>query len=67
MNSPPRILAAETTGNLDEHTADTVMAMLLQLCAETKTALILVTHNPAYAARTTKEYHLHDGALRQIR
>ena len=67
MNSPRLILADEPTGNLDEHTADSVMNMLLALCAETNTALVLVTHSPAYAARTAREYLLHEGTLRLIR
>jgi putative ABC transport system ATP-binding protein/lipoprotein-releasing system ATP-binding protein len=67
MNSPRLILADEPTGNLDEHTADNVMDMLLALCAETATALVLVTHNPAYAARTAREYRLHEGTLRPVR
>ena len=67
MNPPRLILADEPTGNLDEHTADNVMNMLLALCAETNTALVLVTHSPAYAARTAREYHLHEGTLPLIR
>jgi len=67
MNTPRLILADEPTGNLDEHTADSVMNMLLTLCAETNTALVLVTHSPAYAQRTAREYFLHEGTLRSIR
>jgi len=67
MNTPRLILADEPTGNLDEHTADAVMSMLLSLCAETQTALVLVTHSPAYAARAAREYHLHEGTLRLVR
>ena len=67
MNTPGLILADEPTGNLDEHTADAVMSMLLTLCAETQTALVLVTHSPAYAQRTAREYLLHEGTLHPIR
>jgi putative ABC transport system ATP-binding protein/lipoprotein-releasing system ATP-binding protein len=67
MNTPRLILADEPTGNLDERTADSVMNTLLALCAETNTALILVTHNPAYAARTAREYFLHEGTLSPVR
>lgn len=63
MNQPKVILADEPTGNLDEHTADEVIELLLGLCAETGTALILVTHNPAYAARTLRQFVLRDGLL----
>jgi len=61
MNSPPLILADEPTGNLDERTGETIMALLLSLCAEEKAGLILVTHNPAFAARTERQLFLHEG------
>ncbi len=63
MNQPPLLLADEPTGNLDEQTGDSVMELLLGVCRETATALVLVTHNPAYAARTGVQLRLHDGVL----
>jgi putative ABC transport system ATP-binding protein/lipoprotein-releasing system ATP-binding protein len=63
MNSPRLILADEPTGNLDEQTGDSVMDLLLGLCSETGTALVLVTHNPGYAARTKRQLFLHLGVL----
>ena len=61
MNRPQLILADEPTGNLDEHTGETVINLLLQLCSETQTTLVLVTHNAAHAARCTRSLRLHDG------
>jgi lipoprotein-releasing system ATP-binding protein len=63
MNSPQLILADEPTGNLDEHTADTVIELLLSLCRETGTALVLVTHNAAHAKKTNRQLFLHEGKL----
>ncbi len=63
MNSPKLLLADEPTGNLDEHTGDAVIELLLGLCRETNTALVLVTHNAAYAARTGRQLFLRDGVL----
>jgi predicted ABC-type transport system involved in lysophospholipase L1 biosynthesis ATPase subunit len=63
MNSPQLLLADEPTGNLDEQTGDAVVELLLGLCRETQTALVLVTHNPAYAARTGRQLVLRDGVL----
>jgi predicted ABC-type transport system involved in lysophospholipase L1 biosynthesis ATPase subunit len=63
MNRPQVILADEPTGNLDERTGDEVVSLLLEVCAEEKAALVLVTHNPAHAARTARKYLLHAGAL----
>jgi len=61
MNRPQLILADEPTGNLDEHTGETVINLLLQLCSETQTTLVLVTHNAAHAARCARSLRLHDG------
>ncbi|MBI5383020.1 MAG: ABC transporter ATP-binding protein [Opitutae bacterium] len=64
MNSPQLLLADEPTGNLDEQTGDAVIELLLGLCAETQTALVLVTHNAAHAAKTQRALFLHEGVLR---
>jgi lipoprotein-releasing system ATP-binding protein len=64
MNQPPLLLADEPTGNLDERTGDSVIELLLTLCRETGTALVLVTHNAAHAAKTQRSLFLHDGVLR---
>jgi predicted ABC-type transport system involved in lysophospholipase L1 biosynthesis ATPase subunit len=64
MNAPKLLLADEPTGNLDERTGDAVIELLLALCRETGTALVLVTHNVAYAAKTNRALFLHDGVLR---
>ena len=63
MNHPKLILADEPTGNLDEHTGDAMIDLLLQLCAETQTALVLVTHNAAHAAKCARQLTLHEGLL----
>ncbi len=64
MNAPPLLLADEPTGNLDERTGDAVVELLLKLCADTKTALILVTHNLAHARKAGRHLLLRDGNLR---
>ena len=64
MNSPRLLLADEPTGNLDERTGEAVIDLLLGLSRETGTALVLVTHNPAHAARTGRALTLHGGRLR---
>ncbi len=64
LNSPRVILADEPTGNLDESTANDVMRMFLDLCSENNTALLLITHNPAFANLTTRELVLYGGVWR---
>ncbi|HEY4988340.1 MAG TPA: ABC transporter ATP-binding protein [Opitutaceae bacterium] len=63
MNNPRLIVADEPTGNLDERTGNAVVELLLGLCASANTALILVTHNAAHAARTRRSLVLTAGAL----
>ena len=63
MNSPQLLLADEPTGNLDERTGDAIIEMLLGLCRETKTALVLVTHNPTHAKQAQRLLTLRDGVL----
>ncbi|MGY8696295.1 MAG: ABC transporter ATP-binding protein, partial [Verrucomicrobiia bacterium] len=64
MISNPRILLAdEPTGNLDETTGDSIMEMLQALCREDSVALVLVTHNTAYASRMDDSWHLKQGVL----
>jgi putative ABC transport system ATP-binding protein/lipoprotein-releasing system ATP-binding protein len=63
MNSPRLLLADEPTGNLDERTGDAVIELLLSLCAETQTALVLVTHNAAHAQKTHRQLVLRGGTF----
>jgi predicted ABC-type transport system involved in lysophospholipase L1 biosynthesis ATPase subunit len=63
MNRPALILADEPTGNLDERTGDEVIELLLGVCAEERTALVLVTHNPAHAKKTSRQLFLKDGQM----
>lgn len=64
INRPPLLLADEPTGNLDEHTGEAVIDLLVGLCAATDTSLVLVTHNAAHAARCQRTRTLHEGVLR---
>ncbi len=61
MNRPAVLLADEPTGNLDEKTGDGVIRLLLEVGAEERAALVLVTHNPAHAAKTSRQLHLKNG------
>lgn len=59
--NPKIIMADEPTGNLDEQTAIVVMDMLLSICKNLGTSLVLVTHNEAFAKKTDREYVLKQG------
>ncbi len=60
---PPLLLADEPTGSLDPATGERVMDLMLQLNAEQGTTLVLVTHDPALAARCARTLRLEAGRL----
>ena len=60
---PPLILADEPTGNLDEHTADEVMTLLLELVREAQSSLLMVTHSARLAARLDRQVTLSAGHI----
>jgi putative ABC transport system ATP-binding protein len=64
---PALVLADEPTGNLDEATGDGVLDLMQELCAQSRAALLLVTHSPRLAARLSHHVHLRGGLLETIR
>ncbi|PAX09551.1 ABC transporter ATP-binding protein [Sphingomonas lenta] len=65
-NRPTLVLADEPTGNLDEHTADVVLAEFLRLVREEGSAALVATHNERLAARMDRVVRLHEGRLEQL-
>jgi len=62
-NKPPLVLADEPTGNLDETTADTVLAEFLSLVRGEGSAALVATHNERLAAKMDRVVRLHEGLL----
>ncbi len=62
-NAPKLVLADEPTGNLDETTADIVLAELMALVREEGSAALIATHNERLAAKMDRVVRLHDGVL----
>jgi lipoprotein-releasing system ATP-binding protein len=62
-NSPRVLLGDEPTGNLDIHTADDVMAALLDIVRRTGLAAIIATHNLELARRMDRILSLEDGVI----
>jgi putative ABC transport system ATP-binding protein len=60
---PSLLLADEPTGNLDHATGDAVMDLLFALRARHGSTLMLITHDPALAARCDRQVRLADGQV----
>jgi lipoprotein-releasing system ATP-binding protein len=62
-NKPQLVLADEPTGNLDELTADKVLAQFLELVRGTGSAALIATHNERLALKMDRIVRLHEGVL----
>jgi len=63
VNNPSLLLADEPTGSLDSVNAILVADLLLKLREDLGTALVLVTHDEALAARCTRRLRIKDGRV----
>lgn len=62
VKEPQLVLCDEPTGNLDSATASEVMSLFEQLNAEGQT-IVVITHDPAVAARANRTVRILDGRL----
>jgi len=62
-NRPKILFADEPTGSLDAETGHGVIDLLVELNREARTTMILVTHDPALAARARRVVRLSAGAV----
>jgi lipoprotein-releasing system ATP-binding protein len=60
---PSILLADEPTGNLDEHTADTLHELLRDMHREHGLTSVIATHNLHLAGLCDRALRLHDGTL----
>lgn len=63
IHRPKILFADEPTGNLDAGTSEPIVDMLFRLNREAGTALVLVTHDPALAARARRVVTMSGGTI----
>jgi lipoprotein-releasing system ATP-binding protein len=66
VTHPQCVLADEPTGNLDRENAARVFDLMLDLKQRFNTAFVVVTHDPALAARLDRKFELREGILGQF-
>ena len=63
INDPSCVLADEPTGNLDQQTAKAVQGLMLELVQDRGLALVIATHDPAFASKLDEQLELREGRL----
>lgn len=66
INRPSLLLCDEPTGDLDQNTANSVAALLLELHRAENNILIVVTHSLELAARFNRRFELREGRCVEV-
>ncbi len=66
IRQPQLLLCDEPTGNLDERTAEEVIALLLDLQSDSGMMMVVVTHSPALAGRMERRYRMAGRRLEEV-
>lgn len=64
--NPKLLLCDEPTGALDYETGKQILKLLQDTCRNTKTTVIVITHNSAIAPMADRVIHIHNAKVRKI-
>ena len=65
VTDPVMIIADEPTGNLDSHSGEEIMKLLINLHKQ-GTTIVIVTHDPVVSQYTERIIHLRDGHIDNV-
>jgi putative ABC transport system ATP-binding protein/lipoprotein-releasing system ATP-binding protein len=63
INDPSILFADEPTGNLDSHTGESIIELLLGIGRADRRTLVVVTHDKTLAQRGDRILHIEDGVI----
>jgi lipoprotein-releasing system ATP-binding protein len=63
INEPLIIMGDEPTGNLDKKNSQLVFDIFKELCDHFQQTLLIVTHDPEFAAHTNRTIEMEDGKI----
>ncbi len=66
VTKPAVIFADEPTGNLDSHTTEEVMKLMVEMCRKHDLTLVLVTHDLGISEYADKIVHIIDGEITSV-
>lgn len=66
INAPKLLLCDEPTGNLDRKSAESVGEIFSRIQADTRAAIVVVTHSAEFAQRFRQRFQLLEGKLQPV-
>ena len=63
INEPLIIMGDEPTGNLDKKNSEVVFDLFRKICEDKNQTILIVTHDPDFASRTSRIIEMEDGRI----